>query len=140
MKNISALISGVLFGTGLALSGMTDTSKVIGFLDILGNWDPDLVFVMGSAVITTTLGFKILFGQKQKPLFNSNFSLPIKNTIDTKLILGAALFGIGWGTYGYCPGPAIASLVYLSTTTLVFVATLIVGMAIGAAFSSRVKI
>ena len=137
MKKSSALIAGLLFGAGLAASGMTDTRKVIGFLDIFGNWDPDLIFVMGAAVITTFIGYKLVLGRDSGPLFVSHFSLPTKSDLDKKLIIGAAIFGLGWGLYGYCPGPAIASLIYLSPITLGFVVAMVVGMTIGNFLSKK---
>ena len=128
MKRTSALLSGLLFGLGLAASGMTDTRKVIGFLDIFGNWDPDLIFVMGSAVITTFIGFKFVLSHRAEPLFGSIFSIPTRSEIDSKLVIGAALFGIGWGLYGYCPGPALASIIYLSPVTIGFIIFMMIGM------------
>lgn len=127
MKSILALFCGMLFGVGLALSGMTDTHKVIGFLDIFGNWMPDLIFVMGAAVITTLLSFSIILRRKF-PLLDNKFYLPTEQKLDRKLILGAALFGIGWGVYGYCPGPAIAALAYLQPVTIIFVLAMTAGM------------
>lgn len=138
MKNLGALISGILFGIGLAISGMTDTEKVIGFLNIFGHWVPDLVFVMGAAVLATVIGFKLLFHLRAKPLFDIGFSVPKNKMIDRKLIIGAIVFGIGWGLYGYCPGPAIASIIYLSPITFIFIATMIAGMFIGNIISSKV--
>lgn len=128
MKNLSALISGLVFGLGLAISGMTDTAKVIGFLDFGGNWVPDLAFVMGAAVLTATIGFRLVFGKMSEPLFNRNFSLPLSKSLDRPLILGASIFGIGWGLYGYCPGPALASIIYFSPTTFLFLVAMIAGM------------
>lgn len=125
-RNISGLVVGILFGLGLAASGMTNTAKVIGFLDFFGQWDSDLLFVMASAVIVTFIGFKIVL-KKDAPLFDSSFSLPTNTQIDPRLVLGAAIFGIGWGLYGYCPGPAIASLIYLSPVTIAFVVSMVVG-------------
>lgn len=139
MRNLSALIAGLLFGFGLAASGMTDTQKVIGFLDIFGNWDPDLAFVMGAAVITAAIGFRVIFGKLNKPLFESKFSLPTAKQIDLKLLGGAAVFGIGWGLYGYCPGPAISSVIYLSPTTYLFLVTMIIGLALGNYLSQKIK-
>jgi len=107
---------------------MTDTVKVIGFVDIRGKWVPDLAFVMGAAVLTTMLGFRVVFGKSRKPLFGENFSLPLSKTLDRPLILGASIFGIGWGLYGYCPGPAIASIVYLSLVTLIFFIAMSIGV------------
>jgi uncharacterized membrane protein YedE/YeeE len=130
MKHFSGLLAGLLFGAGLAASGMTNTSKVIGFLDIFGAWDADLLMVMASAVITTFIGFAIILKRK-KPLFDSQFFLPTAQHIDRNLIVGAILFGVGWGLYGYCPGPAIASLVYLSPVTFIFVFCMLIGMGVG---------
>ncbi|NND83476.1 MAG: YeeE/YedE family protein [Gammaproteobacteria bacterium] len=130
MRAISGLFAGLLFGVGLAASGMTDTAKVIGFLNIFGAWDRDLLFVMGSAVITAGLGYKIVL-RRQQPIFERDFLVPTISDIDGRLIGGAALFGLGWGLYGYCPGPAIAALVYLSPITLGFVVAMLLGMAIG---------
>lgn len=129
IKTVSGLIAGLFFGVGLAASGMTDTAKVIGFLNIFGAWDSDLLFVMGSAVVTAGIGFKLVL-RRHKPLFSDDFSLPTANQIDLKLIAGAALFGFGWGLYGYCPGPAVAALVYLSPVTLSFVLAMLLGMLI----------
>lgn len=129
MKRASGLATGLVFGVGLAASGMTDTAKVIGFLDVFGNWDSDLLFVMACAVITAAVGFKLVLA-KEKPLFAALFSLPTNTDIDKRLLGGAVLFGIGWGLYGYCPGPAIAALSYLSPVTLVFVLSMTAGMAL----------
>lgn len=104
---ISAFISGGLFGAGLLISQMTNPTKVIGFLDILGNWDPSLAFVMIGALVVTFLGFGYVFRQS-KPVFSEQFHLPTIKDIDRSLIGGAALFGIGWGLSGLCPGPAIS--------------------------------
>ncbi len=136
MKHLSILIAGLLFGAGLAASGMTNTAKVIGFLDVFGRWDADLMFVMGAAVVTSLIGFKLVL-RNSKPLFEDDFSLPTAQIIDKQLIVGASLFGIGWGLYGYCPGPAVASLIYLSPVTLVFVVTMLLGMAVGERIAKR---
>jgi uncharacterized membrane protein YedE/YeeE len=127
MKALSGLMAGLLFGIGLAASGMTNTEKVLGFLNIFGAWDSDLLFVMGFAVITASMGFVLVLRQKS-PLFTDQFTLPTHKHLEPKLIIGALLFGIGWGLYGYCPGPAIAALVYLSPVTLIFVLSMIIGM------------
>ncbi len=129
MKNVSALMCGILFGLGLALSGMTDTQKVIGFLDLFGNWIPDLAFVMGGAVLVTVLGYQLV-AMIKRPVFDSEFHLPTKTIVDRKLVMGAVLFGVGWGLYGYCPGPAIASLAYLDSSSLLFLVSMASGMLI----------
>lgn len=140
MQRLSALFAGLLFGLGLAASGMTDTQKVIGFLDVFGSWEPDLLFVMGAAVMTTFGGFKLVFNAKQQPLFASFYSIPTSSDIDLKLILGAALFGIGWGLYGYCPGPALASIIYLSPITIGFLVSMLIGMHAGSLLAKKMSI
>jgi len=127
MKAFVGLLCGALFGVGLAVSGMTDTAKVQGFLDLFGAWVPDLAFVMGGAVCVTLVAFRFVLKSK-KPLLAPRFSLPTKSAIDGRLLSGAAIFGIGWGVYGYCPGPAISALGYLQTNTGIFVVAMLVGM------------
>ncbi|HBF09159.1 MAG TPA: YeeE/YedE family protein [Gammaproteobacteria bacterium] len=109
MKNIFSLICGLLFGAGLIISQMANPDKVLSFLDILGSWDPSLAFVMGGAVIVTLIAFPLIL-KRQKPLLDTQFHMPAKKVIDRALVLGAALFGIGWGLSGYCPGPGITQL------------------------------
>ena len=127
MKALSALLCGLLFGFGLALSGMTDTAKVIGFLDIFGDWLPDLVFVMGGAVGVTLVAFRFIL-RRSRPVLGRSFHLPGNLGIDARLVVGALLFGVGWGLYGYCPGPAIAALSYLNWEAGLFVISMLVGM------------
>jgi uncharacterized protein len=127
MKGITGLLTGLLFGAGLALSGMTDTSKVIGFLDIFGAWDPDLMWVMGGALAVTLLGTPLVLS-RAKPVLAASFSLPLSTAVDRRLILGGALFGVGWGLWGYCPGPAVAALAYGEWSTMIFLGAMIVGM------------
>ncbi|MDB4542717.1 YeeE/YedE family protein [bacterium] len=129
MKNIVALLCGLVFGIGLAVSGMTDTAKVLGFLDLFGNWVPDLAFVMGGAVCFTLVAFRFVL-RREQPLLTPAFSLPTSTAIDRRLLGGAAIFGIGWGVYGYCPGPAISALVYLDSKTVIFVVAMLIGMAL----------
>ena len=107
---------------------MTDTAKVIGFLDVFGKWVPDLAFVMGGAVLVTVVAFRVVL-RRNKPLLAEAFSLPAKVTLDGRLLGGAAIFGVGWGLYGYCPGPAISALAYLNIETVIFVAAMLCGMA-----------
>lgn len=130
MKNaFIALLSGLIFGAGLAFSGMTDPKRVRSFLDIFGDWDPTLAFVMGGAIIVMALAWLI---QKRitKPLAANSFSLPSTHNIDPKLIGGASIFGIGWGVAGLCPGPAIAAFAINPKDALIFGFSLLIGMAI----------
>jgi uncharacterized membrane protein YedE/YeeE len=129
VNRLVGLLVGIVFGFGLALSGMTDTNKVLGFLDITGVWQPALIFVMGSAVLVTAVAFRFVL-RRPAPLFDTEFHLPLKRAMDGRLLLGAALFGIGWGIYGYCPGPALTSLIYGQVDSFFFVAAMIAGMAI----------
>ena len=127
MFNIISLISGLLFGYGLALSGMVSPSKVVGFLDLTGNWDPSLAFVMGGGVIVTAISFRFIL-KRPMPFFGKQFQLPTKKDLDKYLISGAVLFGVGWGLGGLCPGPALSSLAYGNVKIFVFVAAMIVGI------------
>jgi hypothetical protein len=129
MKGLAALLCGTLFGIGLAVSGMTDTAKVLGFLDLFGDWVPDLMFVMGGAVCVTLVAFRFIV-KRDRSLLGEIMSLPKTTAIDARLLSGAAIFGIGWGVYGYCPGPAISALGYLQTNTVIFVVAMLVGMAL----------
>ena len=125
--SVPALIAGVVFGAGLALGDMVNPARVLGFLDIAGVWDPALAFVMGGAVLASAVGYS--FSRRlSQPLFGRGFFIPENRRPDTPLIAGAALFGIGWALVGFCPGPAIAGLVYGVWQAWVFVASMIVGM------------
>lgn len=135
-KGMAAALAGILFGAGLALSGMTDTAKVIGFLDVFGHWQPDLALVMAAALSVASIGFFIA-ARMSKPLLAEHFDLPQATVIDRPLVIGAALFGIGWGIYGYCPGPAIGALVYGQAETLVFILFMLAGMTLGHHLSKR---
>lgn len=126
MPTITAFFSGLIFGLGLILSGMTNPAKVIGFLDFFGHWDPALAFVMLGAISVSMLGF-FFAKNRNASLLGQSIHLPVTKTIDTKLIVGAAIFGVGWGLAGFCPGPAIASL----TTALPSSALFIIAMAAG---------
>ncbi|NTS76492.1 YeeE/YedE family protein [Catenovulum sp. SM1970] len=127
LKNILVLFSGLLFGCGLIVSGMADVDNVIGFLDIFGNWQPNLILVMAGALVTTAIGYQFIF-KKSKPLYSEHYHLPKKKQIDAPLVIGASCFGVGWGLVGYCPGPAIASLGNLDVQTLLFVFAMFFGM------------
>lgn len=124
---LAALASGALFGLGLGVSGMTDPERVLGFLDVAGDFDPSLLFVLGGAVATTVLLFGVVLRRKA-PVLADKFNLPTRSDVDVRLFGGAALFGIGWGIAGYCPGPALAGLGAGSTEALWFVPAMLVGM------------
>ena len=109
MKNLMALVAGLLFGIGLALGGMTQPAVVLGFLDVFGRWNPQLLFLMVAAVVTTWIGYRVVL-RRGRPLLDAHFQLPTARRIDKRLVVGAAIFGAGWGLAGYCPGPALASL------------------------------
>lgn len=121
------LASGLLFGAGLTVSGMTDPERVRGFLDIFGKWDPTLVFVMGGAVIVMAIAWRIR-ARLARPVFGEKFSLPDRTDLDARLLVGSALFGIGWGLAGLCPGPAIASLALSPMKVAPFVIAMLAGM------------
>jgi uncharacterized membrane protein YedE/YeeE len=124
---LAALGSGVLFGVGLTLSGMVQPLKVVGFLDVAGAWDPTLAFVMGGALAVTALAFPRIC-RRARPLWADAFSLPTRQDLDARLVLGSALFGIGWGLGGFCPGPALASLALGASGAWIFVAAMAAGM------------
>ena len=125
-RGIAAIVSGIVFGLGLAISQMINPEKVVGFLDVTGNWDPSLALVMGGAVVVTFIAFR-LTKKRQAPLFDVMFHKSAKSRIDAPLVIGSAVFGIGWALSGYCPGPGIATLVTGSTEAFVFVAAMIAG-------------
>ncbi len=128
--SVAALLSGIVFGLGLAISEMINPARVIGFLDIAGQWDLTLALVMGSALVFTVVGFPLIT-KKAHPILAEKFTLPTKKTLDTPLISGAVLFGIGWGLAGLCPGPAIAGLASLNPDIFLFVAAMVAGQFIG---------
>ena len=127
MKLLSAFCIGLLFSFGLIFSGMINPAKVLGFLDVFGAWDASLAFVMGGAVLVTSIGYRLL-GNQVKPLFASEFTRPTRTDIDTKILAGPALFGIGWGLVGLCPGPAFAAVSSSPKTVLAFFVAMMLGM------------
>jgi uncharacterized membrane protein YedE/YeeE len=137
-QNWVALLSGLLFGLGLGFSQMIDRQRVLGFLDVAGTWDPTLLFVLGGAVAVTAIAFRFVL-RLPHPIFSKTFRLPTKRDIDGPLLAGAAIFGIGWGISGYCPGPGIVALVLGSWQPLVFVAALIAGMATYQGYQSATR-
>lgn len=124
IQQLAALFAGVLFGVGLVVAGMTLPTKVTGFLDFLGSWDPTLVFVMGGAIAVHATVYRMLQG-RPSPFFAERFQLPTRKDVDARLVLGAAIFGVGWGLGGYCPGPALTSLVSGRLEVVVFLATML---------------
>ncbi len=122
-------LSGTIFGAGLALGGMTDPARVRGFLDLLGDWDPTLAFVMGGAVLVMVAAWRIQ-PRLARPLFADGFALPGTSDLTPRLIGGSALFGVGWGIAGLCPGPGIAALVIEPVSAAIFVAAMLAGMAL----------
>jgi uncharacterized membrane protein YedE/YeeE len=127
MQIMTAFITGLIFGLGLILSGMTNPDKIIGFLDILGNWDPSLLLVMLGAIVVTATSFH-LTKNRQQSFFGQPIKLPASSNIDHKLIIGSLVFGVGWGLGGYCPGPSLASVLQGGYQPLVFVTSMLVGM------------
>ncbi|MGB7251206.1 MAG: DUF6691 family protein [Phormidesmis sp.] len=124
-----AIVSGIIFGLGLGLSQMIDRQRVLGFLDLAGTWDPTLLFVLLSAVGVTVIAFRFVL-HRHKPIFARSFSLPSRKDIDGRLITGAAIFGVGWGISGYCPGPGIAALVMGSWNPVLFLLAMVTGMVV----------
>jgi len=128
-RNAAAFGAGALFAVGLALSGMTRPSKVVGFLDLAGDWDASLAFVMMGAIAVHFVAYRVVL-RRPAPLFDVRFHLPTRKDIDLRLVLGAALFGVGWGLGGYCPGPGLVSAAAGSLGALVFVVGMTAGMLI----------
>lgn len=128
-RGLAALAAGVVFGLGLSVAQMVDPRKVLGFLDLAGAWDASLLFVLGAAVMVSGIGFALL-RRRQAPLLDSAFHAPTASALDRPLVLGSALFGIGWGLAGYCPGPAIASLGFGNAEALWFLPAMAVGIAL----------
>ena len=136
MKTFMGYIAGLLFSLGLALAGMTDPARVLGFLDIFGAWDPTLMFVLGGAVVTTFIGYRLVF-RRERPMLGETFQLPTRRDLDARLIGGAALFGIGWGLSGYCPGPAIASIAGLTAPLFAMLVAMVAGWFLARAMPAR---
>lgn len=124
---LTAFFSALLFGIGLAISGMTLPVKVIGFLDIAGHWDPSLAFVMMGAIAVHRVSYRLI-AKRSSPIFAAKFQIPSRRDLDWKLVIGSAIFGLGWGLGGFCPGPAIVGLVTGQTAVLTFVVSMIAGV------------
>lgn len=129
MPMLTAFIAGLLFGSGLILSGMSNPAKVLAFLDVAGQWDPSLIFVMVGAILVAAIAFRV-GGARARTLFGGTIHMPGAARVDTRLVLGSVVFGVGWGLVGYCPGPALTSLAVGGWPTLLFVAAMIAGMTV----------
>ena len=127
MQLIAIYLIGLVFGVGIAVSGMINPAKVLNFFDLAGTWDPSLAFVMGGALAVTFLGYRFVLRQPT-PLFDTSFHIPTATSIDARLVGGSALFGLGWGLAGFCPGAALPALGTLRWEVAVFVAALLIGM------------
>ncbi|MCG8271817.1 YeeE/YedE family protein [Aquamicrobium sp. NLF2-7] len=128
-RMITALLIGLVFGTGIALSGMINPAKVLNFFDVAGTWDPSLAFVMGGALIVTAIGYRLVL-KNPAPLCDTSFHLPARKEIDLPLLAGAGLFGVGWGIAGFCPGGSIPALGLGEPAALIFVASMVCGIAV----------
>lgn len=136
MGVIAAAAVGLIFGLGLVISGMADPAKVQNFLDVAGAWDPSLAFVMAGAIAVALPGYWLV-RRRTRPLLGGSFAAPATSAIDTRLVAGAAIFGVGWGLAGFCPGPAVASLALGASGTLAFVPAMLIGIAAAAIVASR---
>jgi len=136
IRAFTGLAAGLVFGIGLLVSGMSNPAKVLNFLDIAGAWDPSLIFVMGGALVVTFIGFRLVLGQQQ-PLLGKQFHVPDRTDIDARLLTGAALFGVGWGIGGYCPGPAVTSATLGGWPTWAFLICMIAGMMLARLLPAR---
>lgn len=131
---VAALISGLIFGAGIVISGMANPAKILNFFDFFGTWDPSLAFVMGGALVVTAFGYQAILKQKA-PVLDTCFHLPTRRTLDARLLGGAAVFGVGWGIAGFCPGGSIPALGLGKLEALVFVGAMVVGIALARLFS-----
>ena len=127
MRSLVTVFTGLIFGIGLIMSGMTNPEKVQNFLDLFGTWDPSLALVMGGAILITMPGFWLV-QKRQTPFFEDAFLIPQKTNLDFYLLTGSAIFGIGWGLGGFCPGPVVVSISNGSAGTILFVITMLIGM------------
>ncbi len=135
-QNLSAFFCGLLFAVGLGISGMTQPQKITAFLDLFGSWDASLLFVMAGAVLVYSVGYRLVIKRKN-PLFSLSFLVPTNQVIDSSLLGGAVLFGMGWGLSGYCPGPALTSLTTLGSSPLIFGLSMLSGMFLFELFQRR---
>lgn len=139
LKIVAAAVIGTIFGIGIAISGMANPAKVLNFFDLAGTWDPSLIFVMGGALITTAIGYQIVFRAQKKPLMDTAFLAPNNRAIDKRLVMGSATFGIGWGIAGFCPGGAIPALGLWYSETFMFIFALVAGISVARLLNSKMK-
>lgn len=126
-------LTGAIFGLGIAISGMANPAKVLNFFDVAGSWDPSLIFVMGGALITTAIGYRLVFGARARPVFDAEFHLPVNKSIDARLLTGSAAFGVGWGIAGFCPGGAIPALGFGGIEVIAFMGAMVIGIVLARA-------
>ncbi len=128
MKRMAAFLIGGLFGLGIIIGGMGNPAKIMNFFDVSGTFDPSLIFVMGGALITTFIGYRVVFGLIDLPMLGAGFELPTKRNIDAPLVAGSTLFGIGWGITGFCPGGSIPAIMLGEPDVWIFVAAMLIGI------------
>ena len=138
-SNLLSLLAGVIFAIGLGISGMTQPQKVMDFLDFTGAWDPSLMLVMVGAIGVNTIVYHLVVKKREKPLFAARFLIPTRTDLDVRLLAGAAIFGVGWGLGGFCPGPGLVSLAGGGIGAIVFVVTMLLGMAAFAVVDAPAK-
>lgn len=136
---LSALFIGGLFGLGIVIAGMANPAKVLNFFDIAGTWDPSLAFVMGGGLAVAFAGYRLVFGTQARPVLEPAFDLPKQRRIDVELVAGAAIFGVGWGIAGFCPGGAVPALGLGYSETVIFLAAMVAGIVVGRALRSRIS-
>ncbi len=138
LRIIITYLIGLVFGLGILISGMANPAKVINFFDVAGSWDPSLIFVMGGALVVTFIGYRLIFGKgPEKPVMDETFHVPQNRTIDARLLGGSAVFGVGWGIAGFCPGAALPAVGTLKPEVLIFTVALIAGIFIAKALQAR---
>ncbi|WP_340110047.1 DUF6691 family protein [Pikeienuella sp. HZG-20] len=136
MKLLATYLIGLIFGVGISISGMANPAKVLNFFDVAGTWDPSLAFVMGGALVTTFIGYRLVL-PRRTPIFGAGFMLPSSRVIDARLIGGSALFGVGWGVAGFCPGGALPALGAGRWEVALFVAAMVAGILLAKFLQSR---
>jgi len=129
MRFLTSYLIGLVFGAGILISGMANPAKVLNFFDIAGTWDPSLAFVMGGALIVTAIGYKVVL-KRPSPLLGASFQLPLRRDLDLSLLGGSAVFGVGWGIAGFCPGGALPALGTGRIEVLIFIIALVAGIVV----------